>query len=61
MIYKKLIEEQGYQIYAFMKPGFTQKQIAAEISVHPSTISRKLRRRIGASAAIALVKLSIAG
>lgn len=44
MTYKQLTQEQRYQIYAFMKVGFAQKQIAAEISVHPSTVSRELRR-----------------
>ena len=47
MTYKQLTQEQRYQIYAFMKAGFTQKQIALEISVHPSTVSRELRRNRG--------------
>jgi IS30 family transposase len=47
MTYKQLTQEQRYQIYALMKVGFTQKQIAAEIQVHPSTVSRELQRNRG--------------
>lgn len=47
MTYKQLTQEQRYQIAAFMKAGYSQKQIAQEIFVHPSTISRELRRNRG--------------
>ena len=47
MTYKQLTQEQRYQIAAFMKAGFTQKQIAQEISVHPSTVSRELKHNRG--------------
>ena len=30
-----------------MKAGLTQKQIAREVGVHPSTVSRELRRNRG--------------
>jgi len=36
--------EQRYRIESFMKAGFTQKQIAVQLGVHPSTISRELKR-----------------
>lgn len=45
--YKHLSREQRYHIYAFKKAGFSQKQIAAELSVSPATISRELRRNRG--------------
>jgi transposase, IS30 family len=47
MNYSQLTLEQRYQIYAMKKAGFTQNHIAAEISVHPSTVSRELRRNRG--------------
>ena len=45
--YTQLTQEQRYQIYAMNKAGFTQKSIALDISVHPSTISRELKRNSG--------------
>ena len=45
--YTQLTQEQRYQIYAFMKAGFSQIAIAFEIGVHKSTISRELRRNRG--------------
>lgn len=42
--YTQLSLVQRYQIQAFVKAGMTQKRIAEEIGVHPSTISRELRR-----------------
>ena len=45
--YTQLTQEQRYQIHAFMKAGFTQKEIADETGVHPSTISREIRRNRG--------------
>jgi IS30 family transposase len=44
MRYKQLTLEKRYQITALIKAGFNQKSIAIELSVHPSTISRELRR-----------------
>jgi len=44
MRYKQLTLEKRYQITALIKAGFNQKDIAFEIGVHPSTISRELRR-----------------
>ncbi|MCA1591733.1 MAG: helix-turn-helix domain-containing protein [Acidobacteria bacterium] len=38
---------QRYQIYACMKADRTHLAIAAEVGVHPSTISRKLTRNRG--------------
>jgi len=45
--YTQLTQEQRYQIYAFMKAGFTQKEVAVETGVHPSSISREVRRNRG--------------
>jgi len=45
--YTQLTQGQRYQIYAFLKAGFLQTQIASEIGVHKSTISREIRRNRG--------------
>jgi len=45
--YTQLTQEQRYQIYAFLKAGFLKTQIASEIGVHKSTISREIRRNRG--------------
>ena len=45
--YTQLTQEQRYQIYAMNKAGMTQKDVAQEIGVHPSTVSRELRRNTG--------------
>lgn len=45
--YTQLTREQRYQISALKKVGVSQKDIAAEIGVHRSTISRELRRNTG--------------
>jgi IS30 family transposase len=45
--YTQLTQEQRYQIYAFKKAGFNQTEIAKEIGVHKSTVSRELRRNKG--------------
>ena len=45
--YKQLTREQRYQIYALMKAGLYQAQIARVIGVHKSTISREMRRNRG--------------
>ncbi len=47
MNYTHLTQEQRYQIYALIKAGFNRTQIAAEISVHKSTVSREVRRNRG--------------
>ena len=46
-IYTQLTEIQRYQISALRKEGLSQKMIAKNISVHPSTISRELKRNRG--------------
>jgi IS30 family transposase len=45
--YTQLTQEQRYQIFALNKAGFKQTVIADEIGVHPSTVSRELRRNKG--------------
>lgn len=45
--YTQLTQEQRYQIYALMKAGFNQTQIASEIGVHKATVSRECRRNRG--------------
>jgi IS30 family transposase len=44
--YTQLSLVQRYQIQSFLKTGMKQKLIAQQIGVHPSTISRELRRNI---------------
>lgn len=44
MRYKQLTLEKRYHISALQKAGLNQKEIAQELSVDPSTISRELRR-----------------
>jgi len=46
-IYTQLTQEQRYQIYALLKAGHNQTEIAILINVHKSTISRELRRNRG--------------
>jgi len=45
--YTQLTQEQRYQIYALMKVGIRQTEIAKVIGVHKSTISRERRRNRG--------------
>lgn len=45
--YKQLTIEQRYQIYGLKKAGFDQSEIAVELQVGKSTISRELRRNAG--------------
>jgi IS30 family transposase len=45
--YTQLTQEQRYQIYALMKAGFNQTQIATEIGVHKATVSRERQRNRG--------------
>jgi transposase, IS30 family len=47
MSYRQLTREQRYQIYALLKAGHKQTQIALIIACHKSTISRELRRNVG--------------
>ena len=47
MSYTQLTREQRYQIYALMKAGQNQSQIAVVVGCHKSTISRELRRNCG--------------
>jgi len=47
MSYKQLTQDQRYVIYVLNKRDCTQKEIAEEIDVDPSTISRELRRNEG--------------
>jgi len=47
MSYTQLTREQRYQIYALMKAGHNQTEIAVAIDCHKSTISRELRRNRG--------------
>ncbi len=44
MRYTQLTLSKRYQITALIKAGLNQKNIALELGVHPSTISRELRR-----------------
>lgn len=45
--YQQLTQEQRYQIYALMKMGHSQTEIAETVGVHKATISRELRRNRG--------------
>lgn len=45
--YKQLTSEQRYQISGLKKSGLKQSQIADEVGVHKSTISRELKRNKG--------------
>ena len=45
--YTQLTQEQRYQIYALLKAGHNQIEIAYFIKVHKSTVSRELRRNRG--------------
>src|SRR6266852_3541083 len=47
MNYTQLTREQRYQIWALMKAGQNQSQIAVVVGCHKSTISRELRRNSG--------------
>jgi len=49
MNYTQLTREQRYQIYALMKEGHNQTQVAANLACHKSTISREVRRNRGPS------------
>lgn len=45
--YTQLAQEQRYQIFALMKAGNSQTDIAGIIGVHKSTVSRELQRNRG--------------
>ncbi|MBA6411731.1 IS30 family transposase [Parahaliea sp. F7430] len=45
--YAQLTQEQRYQIYALMKAGHSQTEIASIVGVHKSTVSREMRRNRG--------------
>lgn len=47
MSYMQLTREQRYQIYALLKIGHNQTEIAGVIGSHKSTISREMRRNSG--------------
>jgi len=47
MSYTQLTRKQRYQISALLKEQHTQQQIAANLGVHPTTISREVRRNRG--------------
>ena len=44
MKYKQLTLTERYHISLFLERGCTQKEIAKELGVHPSTISREIKR-----------------
>ena len=46
MKYKQLTLEKRYHISALKKQGYKQFEIAKELDVHPSTISRELKRNL---------------
>lgn len=48
MSYKHLTIEERYHIQAFKKAGYKRNQIAKELGVHPSTITRELKRNCSA-------------
>lgn len=45
--YTQLTQEQRYQIDGLNKSGYTQTEMAQELGVHKSTISRELKRNCG--------------
>ena len=45
--YQQLTREQRYQIYALLKMGHNQTEIAQTVGVHKATISRELGRNTG--------------
>jgi len=47
MSYKHLTLEQRYHIQAYKSRGYTNKEIAKQLGVHPSTISREIQRNKG--------------
>jgi IS30 family transposase len=47
MKYKQLTQEERYQIYAYLKAGWNQTEIAMELKRNKSTISREISRNTG--------------
>jgi IS30 family transposase len=47
LAYRQLTQDQRYQIYAFLKAGFSQSDIARELGIDKSSISRGLKRNRG--------------
>ena len=45
--YNRLTASKRIELYALKKAGLSQKAIAAQLDVHPSTISRELKRNTG--------------
>ena len=45
--YDRLTGDTRIELYALKKAGLTQDAIAAQLNVHPSTISRELKRNTG--------------
>lgn len=43
-MYKQLSREQRYAIYLGIQEGKSQKAIARQNNIHPSTVSREVRR-----------------
>lgn len=46
-LYNRLTEDKRIELYALRKAGLRQSDIAAQLNVHPSTISRELQRNTG--------------
>ena len=46
-LYNRLTGDKRIELYALKKAGFSQAAIAAQLNVHPSTISRELQRNTG--------------
>lgn len=57
--YTQLSLEQRYQIEALLEAGIKQKDIAAIIGVHPSTICRELKRNVGSRGKLAGVYVAL--
>ena len=47
MTYTQLTQEERYQIYALLKAGHNQTDIAMILNRHKSTIHREIRRNTG--------------
>jgi len=47
MSYKHLTQEERYHIQAYKSRGYSNMEIAKDLGVHPSTISREIQRKKG--------------
>ncbi len=47
MSYKHLTLKERYHMHAYRSAGYSQKEIAEQLGVHPSTISREIKRGTG--------------